>query len=70
MHKYNALTTASPIYNEQGEIIGVFNNNRNISGLAMLRNLPILSNPQIRRGRKNFMSTFLKTPAKILGGGF
>ena len=52
MHKYNALTTASPIYNEQGEIIGVFNNTRNISGLAMLRNLPILSNPQMRRGPK------------------
>ena len=56
MHNYitgkNALTTASPIYNEQGEIIGVFNNTRNISGLAMLRNLPILSNPQMRRGPK------------------
>lgn len=42
MHKYitgkNALTTASPIYNEDGNIIGVFNNTRNISNLARLRN--------------------------------
>lgn len=51
MHKYitgkNALTTASPIYNEQGEIIGVFNNTRNISGLAMLRNELVGTNNQI-----------------------
>ena len=51
MHKYitgkNALTTASPIYNEQGEIIGVFNNTRNISGLAMLRNELIGTNNHI-----------------------
>ncbi|HBQ24920.1 MAG TPA: transcriptional regulator [Syntrophomonas sp.] len=51
MHNYitgkNALTTASPIYNEQGEIIGVFNNTRNISGLAMLRNELVGTNNHI-----------------------
>ena len=48
MHKYitgkNALTTASPIYNEEGKIIGVFNNTRNISDLARLRNELLATN--------------------------
>lgn len=51
MHKYitgkNALTTASPIYDEQGEIIGVFNNTRNISNLARLRNELVATNNEI-----------------------
>ena len=42
LHKYvtgkSALTTASPIRDENGQIIGVINNTRNISELVTLRN--------------------------------
>lgn len=42
IHNYitgrNALTTASPIYDDRGEIIGVMNNTRNVWELLRLRN--------------------------------
>ena len=41
IHRYvtgkDALTTASPIYNEENEIIGVVNNTRNVTELVSLR---------------------------------
>lgn len=72
MHKYitgkNALTTASPIYNEQGKIIGVFNNTRNISGLAMVRNELIGTNNKIPQEYFNKSQDVIQQ--QMLGQGF
>lgn len=72
MHKYitgkNALTTASPIFNDQGEIIGVFNNTRNISNLAMLRNELLGTDNEIPKYYSDKSQVFVQQ--QLLSEGF
>lgn len=70
LHNYvtgkNALTTASPIYNKKGEIIGVFNNTRNLSTLARLRSELAANNSLILR-RSNETQQLLQAQMQYEG---